>query len=203
MKIYHIGILAICWILPSFLAISRAEEPKNMSIPSEISAFYEDYNFISAYSTKAERMRLIGCMGTAKIPKDLKCQRLDDVLTRMRKLRQMMLANDSEMVIWNGRAGSFFGFHFRPVLFVLGDVQLFEEKALVEVRSYELEPDMILRFIGEYDDYSKSSQDSTSFGERLKMANSAEPGLEIHRWFCLNGKWLKSASDLFFLEDKN
>ena len=203
MKIFHFGILAIYLILSSFPVLSGTEEPKNINIPSEISAFYEDYNFISAYSTTAERRRLIGCMGEAKIPKDLKCQRLENVLARMQKLRQMMLVNDSAMVIWNGRYGTFFGFHFRPVLFVLGDVQLFEEKALVEVRSYELEPDMILRFIGEYDNYAKGNEKNTSFGERLKMANTAEPGLEIHLWCCLNGKWMKSASDLFFLDDES
>jgi hypothetical protein len=189
--------------LAAFLGITWSETSKNISIPSQISAFYEDYNFISSFSTKAERKRLIGCMGEAKIPKDLKCQRLENVLRRMKKLRQMMLVNDSEMVMWRGTAGSFFGFHFRPVLFVIGDVQLFEERALVEVRSYELEQDMILRFVAEYDKYAKDEDRSSSFEERIKKMPMAAPGLEIHRWCCQNGKWMKSASDLFFLDQKN
>jgi len=203
MNACHIGILTICLILPVFQDTTREEVPENISIPSQISAFYEAYNFVSSYSTTTERRRLIGCLGEAEIPKDLKCKRLENVLTRMKKLRLMMFINDSEMVRWQGVSGSFFGFHFRPVLFIVGDIQLIEEKALVEVRSYELEPDMILRFIAEYDTYAKGSDESSSLEERLKKAIGMAPGLEIHRWRCQSGKWLKSASDLFFLDAKN
>ena len=113
MKASYIGILTVCLFLPLFLGPSGAEGPKNINIPSQISAFYEDYNFISSYSTMAERRRLIGCLGETQTPKDLKCKRLENVLTRMKKLRQMMLVHDSEMVIWKNTTGSFFGFHFR------------------------------------------------------------------------------------------
>ncbi|MFC2164352.1 hypothetical protein ACFLT2_05080 [Acidobacteriota bacterium] len=203
MKTCRIGILTICLILPVFLGSTRTEAPKNVNIPSQISVFYEDYNFISSFSTSTERRRLIGCMGEAEIPKDLKCQRLENVLTRLKKLRQMMLVNDSEMVIWQEGTGSFFGFHFRPVLFIVGDIQLFEEKALVEVRSYELEPDMILHFIAEYDTYSKDSDEDSSPEGRIKMVKARAPNLEIHRWCFQNEKWMKSAADLFFLDEKN
>jgi hypothetical protein len=187
----------------AFLGPSWTETPKNNSIPTQISAFYEDYNFVSSYSTRAERQRLLGCLEVKKIPNDLKCNRLENVWKRMKKLRQMMIVNDSEMVIWKNRTGSFFGFHFRPVLFVVGDIQLLEENALIEVRSYELEKDMILRFIDEYDSITRDSDQSPSLRERVKMAHLPAPGLEIHRWCCLNGKWMKSASDLFFLDEKN
>lgn len=203
MKSSRNRILMTGLFLAAFLGITWSETSENISIPSQISAFYEDYNFISSFSTKAERKRLMGCMGEAKIPKDLKCQRLENVLRRMKKLRQRVSVNDSEMVIWRGTVGSFFGFHFRPVLFVVGDVQLFEERALVEVRSYELEKDMILRFIAKYDNFARDKDRSYSLEERIKKIHMAAPGLEIHRWCCQNGKWMKSASDLFFLDQKN
>jgi hypothetical protein len=203
MKASYIGILTVCFFLPHFLGPSVVEAPENINIPSQISAFYEDYNFISSYSTTTERRRLIGCLEDTKIPKDLKCKRLENVLTRMKKLRQKMLVNDSEMVIWKSSTGSFFGFHFRPVLFIVGDVQFFEEKALVEVRSYDLEPSMILRFISEYDIRKRGSDRNSSFEERVKVANGLAPNFEIHRWCCQNGNWMKSASDLFFLDEKN
>jgi hypothetical protein len=203
MKAFHIGILTIYLILPVFQGTSQAEVPKNISIPSRISAFYEEYNFISSFSTTKERRRLLACMDEAKISKNLKCKRLENVLVRMKKLRQMMLVNDSEMVIWKGTTGSFFGFHFRPVLFIVGDVRLFGEKAMVEVRSYEIEPEMILRFIAEYDSHAKENDKSSSLEERVKMVNGKASNLEIHRWSCQNGKWMKSASDLFFLCEEN
>ena len=203
MNACHIGILTIFLILPVFLDTTRAEVPQNINIPSQISDFYEAYNFISSYSTTTERKRLIGSLEEAEIPKDLKCKRLENVLARMKKLRQMIFINDSEMVRWQGLSGSFFGFHFRPVLFVVGDIQLIEEKALVGVRSYALEPDMILRYIAEYDANAKESDESSSLEERLKKAMGMAPSLEIHRWFCQSGKWMKSASDLFFLDEKN
>jgi hypothetical protein len=189
-------------ILSVFLGLSWSETPKNIIIPSEISAFYEDYNFISTYSTKAERERLIGCLGGEKIPEELNCQRLENVLKRMKKLRQVISAHDSEMVIWNGSTASFFGFHFRPVLFVVGEVQLVEEKALIEVRAYALEPDMVLRFIEGYENHLNDRDKNRTFEERIKAANMAAPSLEIHRWWCHNGKWMKSAADLFFLDEK-
>jgi len=203
MKACHIGFLTICLILPVFMGTTRAKAPKNASIPSQISAFYEDYNFISSYSTTTERRQLIECRGELKMPKDLKCKRLENVLTRMEKLRHMILVNDPEMVKWNSPTGSFFGFHFRPVLFIVGDVQLFEEKALVEVRSYELESDMILRFIAEYDSYKKDNDKSSTLEERVNVVNGRAPSIETHRWCCQNGKWMKSGSDLFFLDEKN
>jgi len=203
MKASHKGFLTISLILPVFMGTMRAEVSKNVSIPSQISAFYEDYNFISSYSTSTERRQLIECLGEVKMSKDLKCKRLENVLARMEKLKQMMLINDPEMVIWKGTTGSFFGFHFRPVLFIVGDVQLFEEKAMVEIRSYELEPDMILRFIAEYDSYTKDNDKGSTLEERVKVVSGRAPGLEIHRWCCQNGKWMKSASDLFFLDEKN
>jgi len=202
MNTCRFGILAIILMLPAFLGTTGTEAPQNNIIPSQISAFYEDYNFISSYSTETERERLIRSLGEAKIPKDLECQRLKHVLARMNKLRKMMLVDDSEMVLRRGLTGSFFGFHFRPVLFVIGDVQLFEEKALIEIRSYELEPDIVLRYIAEYDSATKDDDENSSLGERVKVANGAPPGLEIHRWCCLNGKWMKNASDLFFLDEK-
>lgn len=203
MNACHIRILTLFLILPVFLATTRAEGPENINIPSQISAFYESYNFISSYSTTTERRRLIGYLGEAETPKDLKCKRLENVLTRMKKLRQMIFINDSEMVIWSDIAGSFFGFHFRPVLFVVSDVRLSEGTAQVEVRAYELEPDMILRFIGDYDTYTKGGEKSPSLEELPKNAMGMAPGLEIHRWCCQSGKWMKRASDHFFLDEKN
>lgn len=202
MKANRIRILLTGFTLMALLGSTWSETTKNISIPSEISGFYEDYNFISSYSTSAERKRLIGCLGEAKIPEDLACQRLESVLKRMKKLRQMMSVNDSEMVNWNGSTGSFFGFHFRPVLFVIGEVQLSEEKALIEVRSYQLEPDMVLRFIEEYGSHSNANHENIPFEQQIKSTGMATPNLEIHRWCCHNGKWLKSASDLFFLDDQ-
>jgi hypothetical protein len=202
MRACQIGFLAIGLILPAFWGKARIEVPTNSSIPHQISAFYEDYNFISAYSTTSERKQLVGCMEKAKIPHDLKSQRLKHVLSRMKKLRQKLYINDSEMVLRDGTIGDFFGFHFRPVLFEIGGVQLFQKKALIEVRSYALEPDMILRFIDEYDHYAKANDKSSSLEERIKMANNSAPGLEMHRWSRQNGKWMKSVCDFFFLDDQ-
>jgi len=201
MTAFHIGFLAMCLVLQAAQGTTRIEIPKDISIPDQISAFYKDYNFISSYSTTAERNRLVVCLNDPEIPKDLDCQRLKHVLTRMQNVRLMILANDSEMVLWKERMGSFFCFHFRPVLFVVSDVRLSNEKALVEVRSYALEPDMILRFIAEYDNHASGDDKNSSFEKLVAMTNLRMPGLEIHRWCRHNGKWMKRASDQHFLDE--
>ncbi len=50
---------------------------------------------------------------------------------------------------------------------------------------------------------TNGNDNSSSLEDRVKIANGLAPGLEIHRWRCQNGNWMKSASDLFFLEEKN
>jgi ABC-type sulfate transport system permease subunit len=64
------------------------KESLNNKLPLQVSEFYEDYNFVSSYSTKSERSLLIKCFSLKELPDSLKSKRLDRVFELMKKLLQ-------------------------------------------------------------------------------------------------------------------
>jgi hypothetical protein len=175
---------------------------ENGILPPQISDFYDSYNFISSFSTGAEREKLIEKYGKNGIPEEMETERLGKVFNRMIRLKDQFFDMDSEMVLWVGPTPKFWKFHFRPVLFDVLGVQVSGETAVVDVVSYEVEPDKILRFISAYEQSNGDTQKIPSPKERILQAKCRTPEKVIHRWVHQNGKWKKSVADLYPLKEK-
>lgn len=200
--------LVICGIVLTLLSFQNFLDgefrpmDKSGVVPGQISEFYEGHNFISSFSTKAERDMLIEKYGQTGIREDQETERLRNVFARMARLKDQLIVEDSEIVHWVGPTPKFWQFHFRPVLFDVRDIHMSGDHAVIEVVSYEVEPDMVLRFISSYDRSGGDTQKIPSLDERILKAKPHSPGKEFHRWILQNAQWRKSVDDLFQIKEK-
>ncbi|MGB6339653.1 MAG: hypothetical protein WBF32_07745 [Candidatus Aminicenantaceae bacterium] len=197
-----LGILSILLFRPSIHANRVSVCSGSPILPPQISEFYNGYNFISSFSTGAEREMLIERYSKNGIPEDMETERLGKVFNRMMRLKDQFFVMDSEMVLWVGPTPKFWKFHFRPVIFDVLGIQISGDTAVVDVVSYEVEPDMILRFISSYEQSNGDTQKIPSPEERILQANCRTPGKIFHRWVLQNGKWKKRVADLYQLKEK-
>ncbi|MBN1224168.1 MAG: hypothetical protein JXB23_13050 [Candidatus Aminicenantes bacterium] len=203
MRVLRFGLFAFSLSMTAIMGLSLVDGSKQTVAPVEIAAFYEDYNFISSFSTARERSTLLDDWENAPVPEDSKKPRLEKVLSKMKKLKDKIWVADPGMLIGASKCTRYFGFHFRPVLFRIENTHVDGDVVTVEVHSYELGPEMILRFISDYDRNMGDEEKFPSFKERLQGAQAKPLGVEVHRWCCRSGKWMKSAADLFFLEERH
>ncbi|MGD9344225.1 MAG: hypothetical protein PVH84_00065 [Candidatus Aminicenantes bacterium] len=201
-KTLVLGLLSIGLFFPSIRAHSDNIRTETPVLPPQISEFYKSYNFISSFSTGAERKMLIEKYSRYGIPEDMETERLGKVFNRMKRLEDWFFVMDSEMVIWVGPTPKFWKFHFRPVLFDVLGIHFSGDMAVVDVVSYHVEPETILRFISAFEESDGDEQKVPSPDERILHAKSSDPEKIFHRWVLQNGKWKKSTADLYPLKDK-
>lgn len=197
-----LGILSILLLFPLMHANSGKVCSGSPILPPQISEFYDGYNFISSFSTGTEREMLIEKYGKNGIPEDMETERLGKVFNRMKIIKEMFFVEDSEMVLWVGPTPKFWKFHFRPVLFDVLGIHVSGDKAVVDVVSHEVEPDMILRFIQVYEQSNGNTQKIPSPEERIFQARCRAPEKVFHRWILQSGMWKKSVADLYLLKEK-
>ena len=199
MTLGALSLLLLC--LPSQANDDRAMHA-NSILPPQISEFYDSYNFITSFSTGAERKILIEKYGQHGIPEDMKNERLGKVFIRMRNLKDQFFVMDSEMVLWVGPTPKFWKFHFRPVLFDVLGFSVSGDTAVVDVASHTVEPETILRFISAYEESNGDARKVPTPEERILQTKCSDPQKVIHRWVLQNGKWKKSVDDIYLLKDK-
>jgi len=197
-----LGILSVLLLLPPMHANSGSASSESPVLPPQISEFYDGHNFICSFSTGTEREMLIAKYGKNGIPEDMETERLGKVFNRMKRIKEMFLVEDSEMVLWVGPTPKFWKSHFRPVLFDILGIHVSGGTAVVDVVSHEVEPDMILRFIQAYEQSKGNTQKIPSSEERIFQARCRTPEKVFHRWILQNGKWKKSVADLYLLKEK-
>ena len=197
-----LGVISILLLVPPSQAKREKTGSESPILPPQISEFYDSYNFISSFSTRAERKILIEKYSQYGIPEDMKSKRLGKVFTQMKKLKDQFFVMDSEMVLWVGPTPKFWKFHFRPVIFDVLGYQVSDDTAVVDVVSYNVEPETVLRFISAYEESNGNAQKIPSHEERILQTKCNDPQKVIHRWVLQNGKWKKSVADLYLLKDK-
>jgi hypothetical protein len=196
------GVLSLLLLYPQSHAICGRVCSESPILPPQISEFYDSYNFISSYSTGAEREMLIEKYSKNGMPEEMGTERLGKVFNQMIRLKEQFFVMDSDMVLWVGPTPKFWKFHFRPVLFDVLGIQISGDTAVVDVLSYDVEPDNILRFISAYEQSKGDSQKIPSPKERVLQAKCRTPQKVFHRWVLQNGKWKKRVDDLYQLKEK-
>jgi len=197
-----LGILSIFLLYPPSHAKSDRLCSESSILPPQISEFYDSYNFISSFSTGVERKMLIEKYSKNGIPEEMQTERLGKVFNQMKRLKDQFFVLDSEMVLWVGPTPKFWKFHFRPVLFEVLSFQVSGDTAVVDVMSYEVEPDMILRFISVYEQSQEEINKNPSPREKILQTKCRAPGKVFHSWILQNGKWKKRVADLYQLREK-
>lgn len=168
--------------------------------PSEISEFYEDYNFVASFSTPSERDMLIGYFSLEDLPKEIRTERLNRVFRLMKKLYSRITRIDPEMVKHFGPRKQYIKYFFRSELQEIRKIDSSGKKATVEILAYSLEPEFINRYIQQYDQ-NQREEDVPSNEERIESVKSQIiPKTEFHIWLIQDGNWMKAPHKNIFIK---
>jgi hypothetical protein len=187
----------------SFLAPGH-ETPQSQTVeklPAEISEFYNDYNFVCSFSSPQERKKLAFYFDQDDLPKSLSSGRLDKVFYLMKKLFEQIDFIDPRMVVRVKPEAPSWANVFRSELYVIEGVSLGKEKASIEVGAYELEPEIITKFISQYSEDAGDESEKLGPAERMEMVKTRiVKRKEFHKWRRRNNKWLKDEAKLIFIK---
>jgi hypothetical protein len=201
MKRFFSTALPLAFIIPFLWTLrSGQKQSESQSIPLEITEYYQNYNFISSFSSQSERNTLVDYLGQQQLPEKLKSERLERVFQLMKKVKAKVMKLDPKMNIEVKPAvGSIF-------LSEMIEVRNFKESGgeiSVEVASYALKPEENFRFIALYDERNGNEKEIPSEDERIEAAKSKyPPRIEIHKWLYANGQWMKQEVNVVFVKDK-
>lgn len=161
------------------------------SIPPEISEFYEDYNFVASFSTPSERDTLIDCFSQEVLPDDIRTDRLDRVFGLMKKLYSRIARIDPEMVHHLGPRRPYIKYFFRSELLDVQKVDQSGKKAVVEVRSYSVEPEFVQRYIQQYEASPRDEDKIPTIEDYLQsLKDRVHSHKESHIWLFQDGRWM-------------
>lgn len=190
-----IFITSVCWTNNLDYAQIRKE------IPSEISAYYEDYNFVSSFSSSDERKELMDYLSGGELPEKFKSERLKKILRLMKRIREKILRYDPKMVTPVKPHGLYI---FHSELIELKNFHHKGKAVEIKVLVYDLEPEKNFRFISSYDTHNGDEKEIPPVELRIQAAKSEQaPRVEIHKWVYTKGKWLKRDANIIFIKDKS
>lgn len=176
-------------------------EQENRLIPEDILEFYRNYNFVCAFTTRSERMRLVSCLEDGVLPKEFESQRYQEVLSRMKRLIAQVLIIDPEMVMPRGVGKDLQKVVFRQELFEVHSYRRIKDGAGVDVLTYSMQPETALRYIQEYENNQGDTSKLPTEDEILNEARSLiEQRRETHNWSYINGRWMKTFANYIFLK---
>jgi hypothetical protein len=163
------------------------------SIPMEISEFYEDYNFVVSFSTPSERDTLIDCFSQDILPNDIQTDRMNRVFRLMKKLYSRIARIDPKMVQHMGPRKPYIRYFFHSELLDIRKIDRTNEKAVVEILAYSVEPEFVSRYIQQYEANQDEENKVFSEEERIESVKSRViPKTEFHIWLYQNGRWMKA-----------
>lgn len=178
-----------------------SEQQEQPLLPGGIQEFYRDYNFVCAFTTPAERMRMAACLEDGILPGGLNSKRHVEVFARMKRIVAQVHIIDSEMVIPPGSGKNLQKVVFRQELFEVRNFRRRGDEAGVDVFAYSIEPEVSMRYIAEYEKNEGKSDQIPSGAEVLEAARSrVEQRQETHNWKYLKGRWVKTFANFIFLK---
>lgn len=164
-----------------------------LSVPLEISEFYEDYNFVTSFSTPSERDTLIDCFSQEALPEDIRTDRMNRVFRLMKKLYSQIARIDPRMVQHLGSRKPYIKYFFNAELLDIKKIDRSNKKAVVEILAYSIEPEFVNKYIGQYETNQDDEERVPSDEERIaSMKNRIIPRTEFHIWLYQNGGWMRA-----------
>jgi hypothetical protein len=132
----------------------------------------------------------------------LKSDRLEKVFQLMKKVKAKVMKFDPKMTIVAKPSGMNI---FPSVMIEVRDFKQNGTEISVEVFSYGLKPEENFRFIALYDKRKGNEKEIPSEKERIEAAKSKSKfslSKEIHKWFYVDGQWMRQEANLVFIKDK-
>jgi len=111
-----------------------------------------------------------------------------------------MVRFDPKMVIYVGPRKPYIKYFFNSELIELKKIEKTDKKAVVEVLSYSLEPEVINKFITQFNENAGEEDKIPSDEDRVKTVKSRIiPKVEFHIWYFQDGKWMKAEHKNIFI----
>lgn len=187
----------VCSLLSGVLLFPQTER-----LPSQVFDYYEDWNHLSAYSTREERMELLPLLETRPHSKGSGSPRLAEVIHRMRKIKARIFFADPKMVAKTGKVSPLLrNLFYRTELVKVQKFFKSEDHLSVKVNVIDLEPEDIIRLIAELARNSGQKEKDALFNS---LASSTDRNIlsrtEFHNWSRIGTQWMRSDGSLLLLK---
>lgn len=191
---YFVMSLVFLLLFPGSVGLrNRPDSQSTSSIPPQIEEFYEDYNFVASFSTPSEREELIGLFARETLPNSLRSSRINRVFRMMKELYTHLFRIDPKMVNPYMPRTQYIKYFFLPELLDVKKINRSDKKTVVEVGAYFVEPEIVNRFIAEYEKDNGDEEKIPSEKERLEwLKKTVVPTTEFHIWFLQGDKWMRA-----------
>jgi hypothetical protein len=199
MKTRFSFILALFLVLPAVFWPAQAEDQSQPGpVPKQISQYYEDYAFVSSFSTPQERAKLVEHLTTPGRTYQSQDRRLEKVLQLMKKLKVQVTNIDPKMIV--NPSHKLVGVDYEGIVEVKS-VKVCGDRATVDVTILGLKPEANLWLIAQYEKSGGDPKAIPSPEQRLERAKgSTFRRLETHTWNKINGEWKKSELNIVLLK---
>lgn len=183
------------------LILAHVQKPQESSKKpySKISEFYDDLNYVIAFSSYAERVELTKYLAEKELPEKFKRdRRLAKIFGLMKKIETEIVKEDPKMVIWTKPRSE-------PVYYSgiieIKKIQPEADKIRVEVIVYHLKPGINEQLIARYDE---AGIDEKKVPREEETLGIVKPGAyrneEVHTWVLVNGGWKKKEANFVLLK---
>ena len=164
-------------------------------LPLEIDAFYRDFNFVSSFSTPAERVGLaeLYCAKRENRINRPLSDRLKKVACVIKELNRRTWNIDPEIHIHRMKPMA----HIHPAKLITVDHFRAGRNAItVQVRVCSLEPEVNQVLVAFYERYSGDRDKLPSLQQELVPIQKRAPTTEIHQWVNMDGRWILKEAKL-------
>jgi hypothetical protein len=161
--------------------------------PPEIATYYRDYNLATAFSTRAERSRLIE---SAAAPDSERLRRVARWLKRL----DGMVADHDPGIARDARGSTLLA--YRADLLRVTSVETDDEAgvATVELEAVSIEPTGGALFVSRYDELAGGGKEPSVERLLAEVRGRTTVSLERHRWERRGGRWRLAPATHHFLK---
>jgi hypothetical protein len=164
-------------------------------------AFYQERNFVSLFSTPADRSRVVAYM---RLPEEMQkqeplSQRLGTLAPLMARVERHVADLDSRMTIpLGGRSERYPGYND---IAELKEVRDFQNGLAVRVAACEVDPGGRALLVSLYERAGGDERALPSVTERLRLGRGRQCRDQIHYWSVVAGEWVTQTAHAVFLDE--
>lgn len=196
----------IHYFLALFSLMSLALAGRTMAqdlgqLPPPIVAFYQDRNFISLFSTPADRLRVVAY---AYLPEEKQKQeplskRLGTIAPLMVRVERQVADLDSRMTLPLGeRHERYPGY---DEIAELKEVREFKNGLAVRVAACDVDPGGRAVLVSIYERAGGDERELPPVNERLRLGRGQRCRDQIHYWNVVAGEWVTQTTRAVFLDE--
>jgi len=170
-------------------------------LPPPIVAFYHDRNFVSLFSTPADRSRVVAY---ARLPEETQkqeplSQRLGSLAPLMARVERQVADIDPRMTLpLEGRHERYPGYN---EIAELKEVRDFKNGLAVRVAACEVDPGGRAVLVSLYERAGGDERALPPINERLRLGRGRLCRDQIHYWSVVGGEWMTQKTHAAFLDE--